>query len=201
MSDYKTIWETLSKVDVKKHEKKRGKFSYLSWSWAWAVLMEHYPHATMQFDPEVWCKKTNTVTVECEIKIGECSRHMWLPVMDYNNNSIADPDSRQISDARMRCLVKCLALFGLGFSMYAGEDLPDEDRDKKASAAKKRKLDKAVVKAKLFLEGEAMKGQEALKAAWSGYPEEIRGELYETPWWTELKASAPSPFETGGSSE
>ena len=44
--------------------------------------------------------------------------------MDNRNNAVSSPNAREISDARMRCLVKCLALFGLGFSLYAGEDLP-----------------------------------------------------------------------------
>jgi len=50
---------------------------------------------------------------------------MWLPVMDNRNNPIKNPNSRQVSDTTMRCLVKCLALFGLGHYIYAGEDLPD----------------------------------------------------------------------------
>jgi len=45
-------------------------------------------------------------------------------VMDHRNKAIVNPTSRDVSDARMRCLVKCIALFGLGFSLYAGEDLP-----------------------------------------------------------------------------
>ena len=31
---------------------------------------------------------------------------------------------RKISDTRMRCLVKCAAMFGLAHYIYAGEDLP-----------------------------------------------------------------------------
>tara|TARA_R110000824_G_scaffold158571_1_gene332562 strand:- start:90 stop:419 length:330 start_codon:yes stop_codon:yes gene_type:complete len=49
---------------------------------------------------------------------------MWLPVMDNRNKSIANPSSRDISDARMRCLVKAIAMHGLGAYIYAGEDLP-----------------------------------------------------------------------------
>ena len=49
---------------------------------------------------------------------------MWLPVMDYKNNAIVSPDTRAVSDTRMRCLTKCLAMYGLGHYIYAGEDLP-----------------------------------------------------------------------------
>jgi hypothetical protein len=48
---------------------------------------------------------------------------MWLPVMDYKNNAIKNPDARKISDTKMRTLVKCLAMFGLGHRIYAGEDI------------------------------------------------------------------------------
>jgi hypothetical protein len=32
-----------------------------------------------------------------------------------------------VNTAIMRCLVKCISLFGIGLYIYAGEDLPDED--------------------------------------------------------------------------
>ena len=54
---------------------------------------------------------------------------MWLPVMDNRNNAISNPTSRQISDAKMRCLVKCIAMFGLGHYIFAGEDLPSEKKE------------------------------------------------------------------------
>jgi hypothetical protein len=44
--------------------------------------------------------------------------------MDYKNKAISNPDSFAINTAMMRCLVKCLALYGLGHYIYAGEDLP-----------------------------------------------------------------------------
>jgi len=44
--------------------------------------------------------------------------------MDHRNKAIVNPTSRDVSDARMRCLVKCIAMFGLGHYIYAGEDLP-----------------------------------------------------------------------------
>ena len=53
----------------------------------------------------------------------KASRKMWLPVMDYTNKSIENPTSRDVSDARMRCLVKTLSLFGLALDLYFGEEL------------------------------------------------------------------------------
>jgi hypothetical protein len=54
---------------------------------------------------------------------------MQLPVMDNRNNAISNPDSRKISDASMRCLAKCIACFGIGLYIYAGEDLPNGEMD------------------------------------------------------------------------
>jgi hypothetical protein len=61
---------------------------------------------------------------------------MWLPVMDYKNNAVENPNARQVSDTKMRCLVKCLAMFGLGHYIYGGEDLPTSDDTKEDKPVK-----------------------------------------------------------------
>jgi len=108
----------------------------LSWAWAWGELMRHFPEATYTFTEweypsgqsyitkDVLIYADETCSVECVVSIGDLARKMWLPVMDYRNNAIPNPSARQISDTKMRCLVKCLAMFGLGHYIYAGEDLP-----------------------------------------------------------------------------
>jgi hypothetical protein len=69
--------------------------------------------------------------------------------MDYKNNAIPSPNSRQISDNKMRCLVKCIGMFGLGHYIYAGEDLPQDVAQKEVAPKKptpkkttKKKADK-----------------------------------------------------------
>jgi hypothetical protein len=52
-----------------------------------------------------------------------------LPVMDYRNKAIPNPDAFAVNTAIMRCMTKALALHGLGMYLYSGEDLP-EDGDK-----------------------------------------------------------------------
>jgi hypothetical protein len=47
--------------------------------------------------------------------------------MDNRNNAVANPDARAISDTKMRCLVKCFAMFGLGLYIFAGSDLPQDE--------------------------------------------------------------------------
>lgn len=119
---YESIWQTLVKVDVSRHVEKKNGLSYLSWAWAWGVLMEEFPSAAYEFDPHE-LHNDGTVTVHCTVRIGNCHRSMWLPVMDFKNAAIRNPDARKISDTRMRCLVKCISMFGLGHAIYAGEDI------------------------------------------------------------------------------
>lgn len=120
---YQKIWQTLSSVDCNEHTEKKGNLTYLSWAWAYGILMEHYPMATFAFgDNEIHAD--GSMTVHCTVTIGECSRAMWLPVMDYKNQAIKSANARDISDNKMRCLTKALALFGCGHYLYAGEDIP-----------------------------------------------------------------------------
>lgn len=145
-AQYADIWKTLSKIDVSKHVEKKNGLSYLSWAWAWGVLMEHYPHAEYSFQKEE-VHPDGTVTVHVDVMIGQCHRSMWLPVMDYKNNAIKNPDARKISDTKMRTLVKCLAMYGLGHRIYAGEDInpsvePDgvEPKEETKEPAAKKKV-------------------------------------------------------------
>lgn len=91
--------------------------------------------------------------VHTTVTIKGLTREMWLPVMDGKNNamkntewsykvkkyqygkwdgqsyetkSVASATMTDINKAIMRCLVKNLAMFGLGTYIYAGEDLPVE---------------------------------------------------------------------------
>ena len=41
------IWDTLSKIDCSKHIEKKGNLTYLSWAWAYGIMMDNYPE--MQF--------------------------------------------------------------------------------------------------------------------------------------------------------
>jgi hypothetical protein len=152
---YGDVWKALSKVDVNTHVEKKGNLSYLSWAWAWGVLMDNYPQAEYQFathhvlmedgskrqlDTQFYPDGTASVTCAIEIPTGDGAstlrREMWLPVMDYRNNAISNPTARQISDTKMRCLVKCMAMYGLGHYIYAGEDLPVDGGTTEADLAK-----------------------------------------------------------------
>ena len=46
---FKEVWDNLSKIDCSEHAEQKMGLTYLSWAWAWGILMEHYPYATFEF--------------------------------------------------------------------------------------------------------------------------------------------------------
>ena len=123
------VWSTLSKIDVSNHIETKGGLHYLSWGWAWSTLCEHYPDSSYSYSEPRWCDKTNTLEVEVTVTVEGKAISMWLPVMDYRNKAIENPTSRDISDARIRCLVKAIAMHGLGMCLYMGQVKPQEFTD------------------------------------------------------------------------
>ena len=98
--------------------------------------MENYPEMTIKWHGttddngvtrDVTYYEGGTASVSCSVIIGDVKREMWLPVMDYRMKSIAHPSSRDISDAKMRCLTKCFSLHGLANYIYSGDGLPAEE--------------------------------------------------------------------------
>lgn len=129
----KEIWKTLISIDCSKHIEKKGNLSYLSWAWAWNVLCDNFPDSNFEFEKdevgsEFWSLLDGSGEVRCRLTVNGHTRSCWLPVMDYKNQAISNPNSRDLNDAKMRCLVKCIALFGLGLYIYAGEDIPEKRR-------------------------------------------------------------------------
>jgi hypothetical protein len=141
------VWNNLAYRDCSSMVEKKGGLSYLSWANAWTLLMNEYPDSGFKFlDSVTLPDQSVEVHVEVGVSDGEghlITRTMSLPVMDYKNKAIQSPSSRDISDNRMRCLVKCIALFGLGLFLYRGEDLPQKPAPaKQVKPATKAQLDK-----------------------------------------------------------
>ena len=157
----KSVFETLNAIDVNEHTEKKNGLTYLSWPWAWATVKGLYPDTAYEvrhwdgkpfyYDEVLGYMVETTVTIEGE------SKTMWLPVMDSKNKaqkshpytytvtfrgkteekSVEAATMFDINTAIMRCLVKNLAMFGLGLYIYAGEDLPAAvvEQAKEAAAA------------------------------------------------------------------
>ena len=110
----------LSRKDVSAGIERKGNLDYLSWAYCWNALCEEHPDANFYFD-EPTTFPDGSVMVKAVVTVGEKRHEMQLPVMNHRNQAIQNPNARDISDAQMRCLVKCVALFGLGIGLYLGD--------------------------------------------------------------------------------
>lgn len=170
----KSAFEILNSINVNEHTEKKvaggTNLTYLSWAWAWAEVKKAYPDATYEIEkfngiPYAYDPLTGFM-VYTRVTIEGITHEMWLPVMDNQNKAMkAEPYQIQtkyktitvpaatmfdVNKTIMRCLVKNLAMFGLGLYIYAGEDLPEpiEDEPQEAPApAKKASAKKAPAKA------------------------------------------------------
>lgn len=114
----------LSALDVGKHIEKKNGLSYLSWAYAVGVLLKEDPHANWAYgEPKMYGE---TMMVSCTVTAFGKPMTSYLPVMDHRNKSIPNPDAFQVNTAMQRCLVKAIALHGIGLYIYAGEDVPQE---------------------------------------------------------------------------
>lgn len=132
----KEVYEKLSTVKIAEHIKKSEGGDYLGWVWVWTELLNKYPESCYQFkDTVFYADKSCDVLVSVQVIDGEniLSREMWLSVVDDKNNCIKNPSSKQINNARMRCLVKAVAMFGLGISLYQNDDFNAENNNIKDS--------------------------------------------------------------------
>lgn len=163
------VFEELNSINVndKTEKKKSGstELTYLSWTWAWAEVKKRYPDAhyeIMMHDglPYVYDENTGYM-VFTTVTIDGISHMMWLPVMDgankamkskpytystkYNGEKTVEAATMfDVNKTIMRCLVKNLAMFGLGLYIYAGEDLPETEAEEQKTAQEvaKKKLEK-----------------------------------------------------------
>lgn len=153
MNKKNSIFETLFSINVGNHIEKKNGLSYLSWPYAWAEVKKRFPDATYSVKlfgennlPYVYDENTGYM-VFTNVTINNLTHDMWLPVMDnfnksmksvkytyssnYRKNACVEAASMfDINKAIMRCLVKNLAMFGLGLYIYSGEDLPENESEK-----------------------------------------------------------------------
>jgi hypothetical protein len=147
MESNQLTFEKLSAINVNAKVEKKSGLTYLSWAWAWSETKKAYPSATYQVVADPISKKPYFFDenlgymVVTEVTIEGQTLEMWLPVMDgankamknapysyttrYGEKSVEAASMFDINKTLMRCLVKNLAMFGMGIYIYAGEDLPD----------------------------------------------------------------------------
>lgn len=125
-----SIFKTLSEINVNNHVEQKGKFNYLSWAWAVAELRLASPTATWEVvktNGLPFCKTECGYFVEVSVTVEGITLSQIHPVLDNQNKTIPVPNAFQINTSIQRCLVKAIALHGLGLYIYAGEDLPDTE--------------------------------------------------------------------------
>lgn len=140
-----SIYSKLSQIDVKPLVEKKMGLTYLSWAKAWGLVKSVYPEASYKIrefeeyipNQQGWVATGRKVdyrltSAGCEVEVAveiEGERFVSkLYVMDNRNRTVLKPDYSQINKTQQRCLVKALAYAGLGLNIYAGEDLPSEER-------------------------------------------------------------------------
>jgi hypothetical protein len=142
---------TLNSINVSDHIEKKNGLSYLAWAYAWGELKSVYPKSfyTIYENDKGWNYFTDGRT--CWVKTGVTLvdgdfslEHIEdLPVMDFKNNSISfeKVTSFDVNKAIQRSLTKAAARHGVGLYIYAGEDLPEDEKDKaKDDKAKDEKV-------------------------------------------------------------
>lgn len=156
------MFNALSNLDLSDKCEKRESLTYLSWANAWSEFKSAYPSATYQIlknenglpyfsDPNLG------IMVFTEVTVDNVTHQMWLPVMDSKNKAmklqsytylvwenyqkkhvektVQAASMFDINKTLMRCLVKNLAMFGLGLYIFQGDDLPEKQGDDTTSSA------------------------------------------------------------------
>lgn len=172
MSDEISNYSRLAAVNVNSKVEQKNGLSYLSWAWAVDQLMRSDPQATWEYGAPVYFAET--MMVFCTVTAFGKKMTAQLPVMDHRNKAIPNPDAFQVNTAMQRCLVKAIALHGLGLYIYAGEDLPPLDTE-----AIERKAAELV---QLHLEGNTM---EAVRIAHED--KMLQGNDAKSYLWNQLK--------------
>lgn len=153
MNENKSVFETLFEINVNGHIEKKKDLTYLSWPYAWAEVKKKYPKATYKIHlfgekqlPYVFDENVGYM-VFTDVTINDLTHTMWLPVMDSANKTMKSTSYTystkfkkdipveaatmfDVNKTIMRCLVKNLAMFGLGLYIYSGEDLPEIETEK-----------------------------------------------------------------------
>ena len=160
-------FDDMLKVNVNQFTEKKNGLTYLTWSHAWTEFKKRYPNAEYEVQKfeggKPYFEDENLgIMVFTKVSIELLEYEMWLPVMDGANKSmkregysyttrfgekqVAPASMFDVNKTIMRCLVKNLAMFGLGLYIYAGEDLPElpDPKEKVKPNLKKVDFDRAV---------------------------------------------------------
>ena len=154
MSKFQKLFAVNVNSKVEERTDGRTTLKYLSWAWAWSEFMKYHPDATYEIVkfpneqgvllPYMHDEMTGYM-VNTRVTADGVTHEMWLPVMNSTNKAmkcipyeyetktgkrtVEQASMFDINKTIMRCLTKNLAMFGLGLYIYAGEDLPETEKE------------------------------------------------------------------------
>ena len=132
----------LNNINVNDKTEKKNGLTYLSWAYAWGEIKKRHPDATYTVyereDGCIYWTDGRTCWVKTGVTVNGLEHIEYLPVMDTRNKSIPleNVTSFEVNKAIQRSLTKACARHGLGLYIYAGEDLPEEEKTAADEAAK-----------------------------------------------------------------
>ena len=128
----KSTFKELASISVKEKVQKKGRFDYLSWAYAWAIVKDKYPDSVRTvYESEQtglnYFTDGKTGYVKVGVTINGIEHIDYLPIMASNNQSLTIDriSSFHVNKTIQRSTVKAIAMHGLGLSLWAGEDLQD----------------------------------------------------------------------------
>lgn len=136
----KNYFSELNNINVSGKTEKKNGLTYLSWAWAWGELKKLHPDATYTIyedaEGKFYHTDGRTAWVKTGVTVHGLEHIEYLPVMDFKNKSIPvnAVTSVDVNKTIQRSLTKAVARHGLGLYIYAGEDLPEEERVEETKA-------------------------------------------------------------------
>ena len=147
MSNTKSTFKTLAALNVKDRVEKKGRFDYLSWAYAWAMIKDKYPDVNRKvYESEHtglnYFTDGSTGYVKVGVTINNVEHVDYLPIMNHSNQSLSIDKitSFAVNKTIQRSTVKAIAMHGLGLSLWAGEDLVGISEEAPAVKATKKPI-------------------------------------------------------------
>jgi len=145
MANTKSTFRTLAALNVKDRVEKKGRYDYLSWAYAWAMIKDQYPDANRKvYESEHtglnYFTDGNTGYVKVGVTINNVEHVDYLPIMNHSNQSLSIDKitSFAVNKTIQRSTVKAIAMHGLGLSLWSGEDLVGISEEAPAVKATKK---------------------------------------------------------------
>lgn len=168
-------YEELRSIDVRKLGlvEKKGKLDYISWAGAWDLLAKADDSATYTYD-EARVLENGTVMVSTTVHALGKVQSMIMPVLNFNNKAIVNPDAFAVNTSYQRCLAKNIAVIsGIGLSLYLNEVGVNEEESK----SKPKKLSQEAIEH--YVTEMKKLSEDNKQAYWKSLDPDVRNQIRE----------------------